>query len=58
MNNFVVPETPLKETTIVLGGFDPRETILFGLDCFDCNVQEFRCDPSAKWYSFKSIIPG
>lgn len=48
----------LKASKIVLGGFDSRETILFGLDCFDCNVQEFRLDPSAKWYSFKSNHSG
>lgn len=44
----------LKSKKIVFGGFDDREIFWVSVDKVNFLVEEFRLDPSTKWYDFKS----
>ena len=39
-------------------GFDPKEIYWFSVDCVHFRVNEFRLDPSTKWYDNKSHSAG
>lgn len=44
----------LKSKKIVFGGFDEREIFWVSIDKVNFLVEEFRLDPSTKWYDHKS----
>ena len=48
----------LMETKITFDGFDPKETYWISVDTVNFRTQEFRLDPSADWYDFKSNSSG
>ena len=48
----------LADDKIVFGGFEEGEDFLFGIDTVHFNTNEFRLDPSSKWYNFKSNCAG
>ena len=48
----------LMETKITFDGFDPEEIYWISVDTVNFRTQEFRLDPSAKWYDFKSNSSG
>ena len=43
---------------ITFGGFEEGEDYLFGIDTVHFNTNEFRLNPSAKWYNFKGNCAG
>lgn len=55
---YVEKMASLSETKIVFGGFDPNENICFSVDNVHFMTNEFRLDPSAKWFDFKSRSAG
>ena len=48
----------MEKDVIVFGGFDEDEVYIFGVDTVHFITQEFRLDPSSKWYDFKSHSSG
>ncbi len=48
----------LVDIKIVFGGFDEKEMIVFSVDSVHFTANEFRLDPSAKWFDFKSHSSG
>ena len=48
----------LMETKITFDGFDPKEIYWISVDTVSFRTQEFRLDPSADWYDFKSNSSG
>ena len=48
----------LVDVKIVFGGFDEKENIVFSVDCVHFTANEFRLDPSTKWFDFKSHSSG
>ena len=47
-----------KKDKIVFGDFDALQVFLASIDCVHFKCQEFRTDPSGKWYSHKHNGPG
>ncbi|KAL7530043.1 hypothetical protein ACHAXR_005821 [Thalassiosira sp. AJA248-18] len=48
----------MEQDKVILGGFDEREVYIFSLDDVHFLTEEFRLDPSSKWYDFKSNSTG
>ena len=48
----------MEKDVIVFGGFENDEVYIFGVDTVHFITQEFRLDPSSKWYDFKSHSSG
>ena len=48
----------LKSKKIKFGGFHPEEVYIISVDGVNFLTQEFRLDPSAKWYDHKSRSSG
>ena len=51
--NFII-----SKRKIVFGGFEEDVTYMFGVDCLHFNTNEFRLDPSSKWFNFKGNCAG
>ena len=48
----------LKHKKIVFGGFDENEVFIVSVDGVNFRTQEFRLDPSSKWYDHKTKSAG
>lgn len=48
----------LKDLKIRFDGFDEKEEFWFSVDGVHFPTQEFRLDPSTKWFDFKSNSSG
>ena len=52
-------EASMEKDKIIFGGsFDENEVYIFGVDTVHFLTEEFRLDPSSKWYDFKSHSSG
>jgi hypothetical protein len=48
----------LKPKVILFAGFKDKEIHVVSVDCCSFDTQEFRLDPSTKWYNHKSHSSG
>ena len=58
VNEYARKVQSLKRKKIKFGGFHPEEVHIISVDGADVLTQEFRLDPSSKWYDHKSKSSG